>query len=141
LIPYIDTKTAKTQQTINILQRQTDSVRIVMSGFLYSAAATLDATPNVNPAKLVLRAPAQRNQFNAETNKVILSELIKNLELSKMTLRKETPLIEVIDKPILPLDMEVLRKSIGVLMGGVIGVVVGLLLITIIKVYKNLMAS
>ena len=31
-------------------------------------------------------------------------ELIKNLELSKLTLLKETPIIEVMDGPVLPLE-------------------------------------
>jgi uncharacterized protein involved in exopolysaccharide biosynthesis len=43
---------------------------------------------------------------------------VKNLELSKLSLRKETPLIQVIDKPILPLPVEKFGKSRGIMMGG-----------------------
>jgi hypothetical protein len=56
--------------------------------------------------------------------------LVKNLELSKLSLRKETPLIQVIDKPILPLPMEKFGKSKGVLLGGFLAgflVVIGLI--------------
>jgi hypothetical protein len=37
---------------------------------------------------------------------LILTELIKQVELAKVTLRKEKPLIQVIDRPILPLPKE-----------------------------------
>ncbi|MGV3684481.1 MAG: Wzz/FepE/Etk N-terminal domain-containing protein [Daejeonella sp.] len=101
---FIHTKTKKTVENVKILQHQTDSVRAVLDGAIFSSAVTLDATPNLNPVKQVLRAPVQRSQMNVEANKAILSELIKNLELSKYTLRKERPLIQLIDGPVLPLE-------------------------------------
>lgn len=103
---YINTKTKKNMQNIMILQNKTDSVRAVMNGAIYSAVAVADATPNLNPTRQVQRvAPAQRAQFSAETNKAILSEMVKNLELTKMSLLKETPLIQVVDQPVLPLEV------------------------------------
>jgi uncharacterized protein involved in exopolysaccharide biosynthesis len=38
--------------------------------------------------------------------------------MAKVTLRKETPLIQVIDRPILPLKKEKFGKSKGILLGG-----------------------
>jgi len=101
---YIQTKTKKTIQNVRILQNKTDSVRRVMNGAIYKAVAVSDATPNLNPTREIQRtAPAQKAQFSAETNKAILAELVKNLEMSKISLLKETPLIQVIDSPIYPL--------------------------------------
>lgn len=101
---YVQTKTKKSLDNVSILQQKTDSVRRVMNGEIYSAVAVADATPNLNPTRQVQRmAPVQRSQFSAETNKTILAELVKNLEMAKFNLRKETPLIQVIDAPILPL--------------------------------------
>jgi hypothetical protein len=81
---YIQTKIKKSQQSINILQHKTDSVRAVMNGAIYKGAAAADATPNLNPTRQVQRVvPAQQSQFTVETNKAVLGELIKNLELSK----------------------------------------------------------
>ena len=59
----------------------------------------------------------QRSQFNAETNKSILSELVKNLEMSKISLRKETPLIQVVDRPIFPLEKDRFGKVKGLVLG------------------------
>jgi uncharacterized protein involved in exopolysaccharide biosynthesis len=50
----------------------------------------------------------------------ILTELVKQTELAKVTLRKETPLIQVIDRPILPLPKEKFGKAKGILLGGVL---------------------
>ncbi|WP_316811431.1 lipopolysaccharide biosynthesis protein [Pedobacter heparinus] len=118
---YIQTKTKKSLANIAILQRKTDSVRTVMTGAIYQTASISDATPNLNPTKQVQRAaPIQRSQFLAETNKTILGELVKNLELAKMSLLRETPLVQVIDKPILPLPEEHFGKILGMLLGGFI---------------------
>lgn len=122
---YISTKTAKTQQNVNILQHKTDSVRSVMNGSIYSAAAIADATPNLNPTRQVQRvAPSQRAQFSAESNKSILTEMVKNLELTKLTLLKETPLIQVIDIPIFPLNKSSQNKLTSFLVGLFLGILI-----------------
>jgi len=118
---YLKTKTLKLTENVYILQRQTDSVKAVMNGAIFSSATTMDMTPNINATRMVMRAPIQRSQFNAEVNKEVLSELVKNLELSKITLRKETPLLQVIDKPVLPLQKEKSSKAVGLIIGGIIG--------------------
>jgi uncharacterized protein involved in exopolysaccharide biosynthesis len=64
--------------------------------------------------------------------------LVKQSELAKVTLRKETPLIQVIDKPILPLKKEKFGKAKGIVMGGILaGFLVVVYLITR-KLLKNL---
>jgi uncharacterized protein involved in exopolysaccharide biosynthesis len=109
---YVQTKVKKSKSNVDIIDRQADSVRRVMNGAIFSAATTMDNTPNINLTRQVLRAPIQRSQFNAEANKVILGELVKNLELAKMQLRKETPLIQVIDQPIYPLNNDKPKPTI-----------------------------
>jgi uncharacterized protein involved in exopolysaccharide biosynthesis len=44
--------------------------------------------------------------------------LVKEPGLAKVTLRKETPLIQIINKPILPLPKEKFSKAKGFVMGG-----------------------
>lgn len=120
---YIQTKTKKFVENIEILQQKTDSVRAVMNGDIYRAAAVSDATPNLNPTRLLQRtAPIQRSQFSSETNKAILGELVKNLEVSKISLRKGTPLIQVIDTPILPLERDKSSKVKSIVIGGILAV-------------------
>lgn len=137
---YVQTKTKKSQDNVAILQHQTDSVRAVMNGAIFSAAIVADATPNLNPTRLVQRsAPIQRSQFNAETNKAVLSELVKNLEMTKMTLLKEVPLIQVIDKPVYPLKKEKFGVIKSSAIGGFIIAFLAILVLVIRKTLKQLL--
>jgi uncharacterized protein involved in exopolysaccharide biosynthesis len=44
--------------------------------------------------------------------------LVAQLELSKVSLRKETPLVQIIDRPILPLEKDKVGKLKSFLLGG-----------------------
>jgi uncharacterized protein involved in exopolysaccharide biosynthesis len=57
---------------------------------------------------------------DVQANTAILTELVKQTELAKVTLRKETPLIQVIDRPILPLPKEKIGKAKGIVFGGIL---------------------
>jgi len=115
---YLETKVKKSKQNASILQHKTDSVRRVMTGEIYSASRVLDATPNLNPTRQTQRlAPMQTSQFSSETNKAVLGELVKNLEITKMALLKETPLIQIVDAPIYPLERQVFGKFKGLVLG------------------------
>ncbi|RZL16857.1 MAG: lipopolysaccharide biosynthesis protein [Pedobacter sp.] len=114
---YIQTKTKKSVQNLALLQKQTDSVKRALNMAVNTSVSVMDATPNLNPSRLILRAPAQRSQFNAEANKAILTQLVQNLELAKLTIRKETPLIQVVDDPVLPLPKEGLASKKAMMIG------------------------
>jgi uncharacterized protein involved in exopolysaccharide biosynthesis len=126
---YVETKTKKSTTNVAILQYQTDSVRNQLNRAISGVAQSNDDIPNLNAARQVLRSSGQQRQIDVQANTAILTELVKFLELSKLSLRKETPLIQVIDKPILPLPVEKFGKTKGVLLGGFLGgllVVIGL---------------
>lgn len=123
---YVQTKTIKSLQNVNILKHQTDSVRDELNASIRGVASSSDAVPNANPSRLILRTPSQRKQFDAQANQAILTELVKNLEISKVSLRKETPLIQVIDKPVFPLENDRLKKLKACIIGAFLS---GLLII------------
>ena len=115
---YIDTKSKKARINMAILEKQTDSIRSELNGAITGVAVANDNTFNLNPALNVRRAPSARRQVDVQANTAILTELVKQTELAKVTLRKETPLIQIIDKPILPLKKQNFGKSKGILLGG-----------------------
>lgn len=115
---YIETKSKKSRINMAILERQVDSVRTELNGAITGVAVANDNTFNLNPALNVRRAPSARRQVDVQANTAILTELVKQSELAKVTLRKETPLIQVIDKPILPLPKERFGRIKGMIMGG-----------------------
>lgn len=131
---YVQTKTKKALDNVAILQQKTDSVRAAMNSAIYTSAVVADATPNLNPTRQVQRvAPMQRSQFATETNKAILSELMKNLEMSKMALRQETPLIQVVDQPIFPLE----KSAIGKLTSGFLAAIFVAFLISLLLLFRK----
>ncbi|HXH99800.1 MAG TPA: hypothetical protein VNI52_06005 [Sphingobacteriaceae bacterium] len=138
---YIQTKTKKTLDNIYILTQKTDSVRSVMNGAVYTSVAISDATPNLNPTRQVQRAvPMQRAQISVETNKAMLGELIKNLELSRMALRQETPLIQVIDRPVFPLKKEQLSHLKAIVIGSTVVGILTIFLLLVRRILQGIMA-
>lgn len=139
---YIQTVTKKSTKNVEILQAKVDSVRAVMEGAIYSAARVSDATPNLNPTRQAQRvAPTQEAQFSVEANKTILSQLLQNLELTKMNLLQEQPLIQLVDQPIYPLKEERLGKKNGIIIGGFLFGFLALLFLVLQKVYRDIMVD
>lgn len=131
---YVQTKTKKSADNIAIMQHKTDSVRAVMNGAIFSSAEIADATPNINVTRQARRiAPMQRSQFTAETNKAILNELVKNLEISKMSLLKEMPLIQIVDVPVYPLE----KEKIGVVKGFILGTFITGMCVILFLLFKK----
>lgn len=116
---YVDTKTKKSVHYLAILQYQTDSVRRALNSAITGVAASVDVNPNANPALQILRVPSQSRQGDVQASQSILAKLVKNLEIHKVALWKETSLIQVIDSPILPLPMSKPDNLISTLIGGI----------------------
>ncbi|ASU33641.1 lipopolysaccharide biosynthesis protein [Mucilaginibacter xinganensis] len=136
---YIETKTKKSVQNVNILQHQTDSVRRELNAALTGVASSSDVNPNPNPAMQILRVPSQRRQVDVQANTAILTQLVANLEMSKVSLRKETPLIQIIDRPILPLEKERFGKLKGLILGGFIAAFLTIVFLLLRKLYNNIL--
>ena len=133
---YVTTKSKKARENMDILERQTDSIRGELNGAITGVAVANDNTFALNPAMNVRRAPSARRQVDVQANTAILTELVKQAELAKVTLRKETPLIQVIDRPILPLAKEKFGKAKGLVIGGFLAgflVVLGLIVRRLLK--------
>ncbi|WP_026905520.1 Wzz/FepE/Etk N-terminal domain-containing protein [Pedobacter glucosidilyticus] len=135
---YVETKTKKSMENVAILQYQTDSVRRVLNKSIGGVASEIDANPNSNPAFQKLRVGSQKRQVDVQAAGAVYQELVKNLELSKITLRKEKPLIQVIDEPVLPLKIDKLGKAKGIILGGFICGLMCLIYFVCERVFKNL---
>lgn len=135
---YVDTKTKKARMNMEILNRQTDSIRGELNSAITGVAVATDNTFMLNPALNVRRAPSARRQVDVQANTTILTELVKQTELAKVAVRKDTPLIQVIDRPILPLDKEKVGKVKGILIGVFLSGFLIILFLIIKKTFKNI---
>ena len=137
---YVQTKTKKSTVNLGIIQHQTDSVRRMLNGAIAGVAASNDANPNINVARQILKVPTQRRQVDVQANTAILTELVKNLEISKVSLRKETPLIQVIDEPIYPLPAKKNGKAFSFILGAFLFGLLGVIVLTTRRALKSVLA-
>lgn len=136
---YVMTKSKKARLNMDILERQTDSIRRELNMAITGVAVANDNTFGLNPALNVRRAPSARRQVDVQANTAILTELVKQSELAKVTLRKDTPLIQIIDRPILPLKKEEVGKAKGGLLGGLLAGLFSVIVLIGRRIFKNLM--
>ncbi len=127
---YTENRTAKIVRSVNILQHQVDSVKARLGHSMTNVAASSDAIPNANPLRRVLNVSAQNKGVDVEIEKTSLMQLEENLQTAKVSLYQETPLIEFIDRPILPLYKARTSLAKGAALGGFIGLVIGLCIVT-----------
>lgn len=135
---YISTKTSVAKKNLDMLQHEADSLRSLLGLAIISAASQTDVTFNLNPAFQVKRSGAQESQVQASALGDAYGEVLKNLEIAKITLQKETPLYQIIDSPILPLKSERPSKLLMLIIGGcVVGFVIVLFLIMRLEIQKS----
>jgi len=137
---YVETKSKKAKMNVEILQKQADSIRAELNGAITGVATATDNVFNLNMAMNVKRTPSARRQVDVQANTAILTQLVGNLELAKVTLRKETPLVQIIDKPIYPLEKEKLSKLKSLILGGFLAGFLTVLYLVFGSLYKKMIA-
>lgn len=138
---YIRTRTQKAAENLAVLTRQVDSVRRELNAAIGGVAAAVDANPNPNRAFQSLRVGSQRRTVDVQANTAILTELVKNQELARITLRNERPVIQVLDGPILPLENDKLGKLKAIIIGGFLGGFLVCLVLLIRRIYRQIMEA
>jgi len=137
---YVRTRTKKSMDNLTVLTKQVDSVRRELNSAIGGVAAANEANPNANKAFQRLHVPSQKRTVDVQANTAILTELVKNQELARMNLHNAKPLIQVLDRPILPLEKNKIGKLMGILAGGFLGgfLCVGVLLIR--RIFQSILA-
>jgi uncharacterized protein involved in exopolysaccharide biosynthesis len=137
---YIETKSKKSRLNVDILQHQADSIRAELNSAITGVATASDNVYNLNPALNVKRTPSTRRQVDVQANTAILTQLVAQLELSKVSLRKETPLVQLIDRPILPLQKEKLGRLKSLILGGFLSGFLTVLYLVFGQLYRKMVA-
>jgi uncharacterized protein involved in exopolysaccharide biosynthesis len=137
---YIETKSKKSRLNLEILQHQADSIRAELYSAITGVAAAIDNVYNLNPAYNVKKTPGTRRQVDVQANTAMLSQLVAQLEMSKVSLRKETPLVQIVDSPILPLEQEKLGKLKPMLLGSFLAGFLTISFLVFRRLYINMIA-
>jgi uncharacterized protein involved in exopolysaccharide biosynthesis len=137
---YIETKSKKARLNVDILQHQADSIRAELNSAITGVATESDNVYNLNPAFNVKGAPSKRRQVDVQANTAILTQLVAQLELSKVSLRKETPLVQLIDRPILPLEKDKVGRLKSLILGGFLAGFLTVLYLVFGQLYRKMVA-
>lgn len=134
---YTDTKTKQNKTNVLRLQAQADSIKQLLNGKTHDAANLLDL--NQNPARAVASVNAEIGMRDKMILQTMYLEIVKNLEISKIALEKETPVIQIIDQPILPLKTSRLGKLKGIVIGGFVFGFLATLTILLKSAFRQIM--
>jgi hypothetical protein len=122
---YLETKTKKTGENLAILQTQADSVRIILDQSIGAYASATDRVPNANPLLSSATVESRKRQIDVQATGAVYQEIVKNLEIAKVNHRNNSPLIQIIDSPRLPLKRSEIRLVKGIVLGAIItGIIV-----------------
>ncbi|RIW18318.1 exopolysaccharide biosynthesis protein [Algoriphagus lacus] len=117
---YFETKTKKTGENVAILQTQADSVRAILDESIGAFASATDRVPNANPLLTSATVETRKRQIDVQATGAVYQEIVKNLEIAKVNHRNNSPLIQIIDSPRLPLKRSEIRLVKGMVLGAVI---------------------
>ncbi len=123
---YFKIKTSNTQENINKLQNKADSLELILSEKSIQTANS--QIINVNPALRKGAVPGELNQKNLTIAMTIYGEVIKNLELSKMTQAQQTPIFQIIDIDKYPLSNSKIKIKNIILIGFLLGFIISLII-------------
>jgi hypothetical protein len=112
---YLDLKVGKMKRSVTILQNRVDSVQRILDGTMRSAASGIDQSMGL--VSNVPRVSTAKKQMEVQMLGTLFGELTKNLELTKFTLDREEPTIQIVDAPTFPLE----KFGNGRVKSGVIG--------------------
>ncbi len=130
---YIETKTQRSQQTVSRLQAQADSILSELTQKTFQAAESEDL--NQNPVLKVATVKTEYMTRDKAILQTMYGEVVRNLEMAKMSLSEETPVIQVVDVPRYPLTV----KHLGAKMGFVLGMILGGFLASCFLIIKRLL--
>jgi len=119
---YVNTTTGLARRNLNVLTRQLDSVQNQLYSAMSNVATFQDR--NLNLVRVAPRVQQQKGSLRVDVNSAIYQQLVGAVETARMNLQKETPLFEIVDTPVLPLE----KKHPGFIICGIVGAFLGGLL-------------
>ena len=136
---YISHQTAQANNTLDFLQNRADSVFSELEIAEEDFARIKDINQRI--VKASGRLKELQLMRRVEVLNAMYLEIVKNLELSKITLLNQTPIINIIDKPVLPLEEEKTSKTLVGLLGGFLGGFLSVCFFIFRKLFKDALAE
>ena len=132
---YLDIKVGKLLRTEQELTNKKDSIRGLLDGSITTLAFETDM--NSHTPLMRYKTKQAKKQIDVEVLKSMYASVIQNLEMTKFQRSQEEPIIEIIDEPIYPLEVEKIGTIKGAIIGAIIFSLITLLIFSMKEVLKN----
>lgn len=132
---YLDIKIGKLLRAEEELTKKRDSIRGLLDGSINSLAYETDM--NSHTPLMRFKTKQVKKQIDVEVLKSMYANVIQNLEVTKIQRAQEEPIIEIIDEPILPLQIKKLGKIYSTLVGFVLFAFFSTLILILIKNFSK----
>ncbi|WP_429379738.1 hypothetical protein [Mucilaginibacter sp. UYCu711] len=121
---YINTKTKRLRYNVQRLQQRVDSIGAMLNHKTYTSAAASKGILDINPAYTSPNADIEVKERDKILLTTTYTETVKSLETSKTMLAQETPTVQIVDEPELPLKKNRIKYyliiPVGVLLSGIL---------------------
>jgi len=117
---YVESKIKVKALNVDRLQQRADSLGALLNSRTYSSAATQQNLIDANPALRMAPVAAEISARDKTMIATIFAEVTKNLEIAKVALSQETPVIQMVDQSSFPLNKEKTSKLMSLVIGGFI---------------------
>lgn len=136
---YTQESTGSSRASVEKLRYKADSVANALAEAEYQLAAAQDTRLDIQQQRGLLR----QAQLSRQVQILGLSyaEILRNLETADFALSSRTPFFQTIDVPFTPLYKDKPNWKLQLVYGGVGGVFIGMLLVSLLKFYRTLMAN
>ncbi|HEX2847755.1 MAG TPA: hypothetical protein VHN59_14495 [Chitinophagaceae bacterium] len=115
---YVDSKTKVKALNVERLQKRADSLGALVNSRTYSAAAAQQSLVDINPGLRMAPVTTEITTREKTIAATVFGEVIKNLEVAKVALSQETPVIQMVDQSSLPLERNKAKRLISMIGGG-----------------------
>ena len=99
---YIQSITRNVRKNLVVLRKEADSIKVVMDNNIARNANNMDY--NINPLQQSAKVEQNKSLIDMQISISLYGEIVKNLKLAELALKKQTPLIEVVDIPHFPVE-------------------------------------
>ena len=108
-----------------------------MSKKTYAVSSATQSLLDLNPAYETENAGVEVKERSKVLLNTVYTETVKNLEASKAQLAQETPTVQIVDEPELPLKKNTLKYSVAIAEGALAGLIITSIVILSLRERKN----
>jgi hypothetical protein len=134
---YMEIKVGKLITTERELTRKRDSIRGLLDGSITTLAIETDL--NSHAPLMRYKTKQAKKQVDVEVLKTMYGNVIQNLEMTKFQRSQEEPIIEIIDEPILPLEVKDFSLVKGIFIGFISSIFLSVIIYLFLQIRRNIL--